>query len=102
MLDDRLAMTDAKYMLLLAARRAQLVQRAQRQRRQLAQIALPLLRPWVWVERGFRLWRSLQAHPWLVLVPAGVLTLWRPRIVLRALPVFIAWWRTALPRRPHR
>lgn len=57
-------MTDAQYRILLAGRREQLVQRAQRQREELAYRALPLVHAWVWVERGAGVWRTLQAHPW--------------------------------------
>ncbi|MEQ1805763.1 MAG: YqjK family protein [Burkholderiaceae bacterium] len=86
-------MTNAQYRTLLAARRERLVQRAQCQRRQLAQSALPLVRAAAWVERGFGVWRTLQDRPWLVLALAAALTLWRPRRVLRALPVLLALWR---------
>ncbi len=86
-------MTDAQYRALLAARREQLVQRAQCQREQLARSALPLVRAAVWVDRGFGMWRTLQDRPWLVLAPAVALALWRPRGVLRALPLLLGLWR---------
>lgn len=94
-------MTDAQYRTVLAARRVQLVQRAQCQREQLAQSAQPLVQAAVWVERGFGVWRTLQERPWLVLVPAVALALWRPRRVLRALPVLLGLWRAGAPLRPR-
>ncbi len=89
-------MTDAEYRILLAARRAKLVQTAQMQRVRLAQSALPLRQPWVWLERGIGVWRTLRAHPWALLAPTVALALWRPRGVLRALPVLLAIWRAAV------
>jgi YqjK-like protein len=86
-------MKDAQYRALLAARRAQLVQRAHDQRQDLAYRALPLLDALTWVERGVGVWRQVQAHPWAVLAPIAALALWRPRSVLRALPVLLTVWR---------
>jgi YqjK-like protein len=86
-------MTDADYRLLLAARRELLVRRAERERLQFARSVEPLARSWVWVERGFGVWRTVRGHPWLVLTPLAVLLLWRPRVVLRAAASALTLWR---------
>ena len=86
-------MTDAQYRALLAARREQLVQRAQAQRVLLAHAALPLVQALHWLERGAGVWRALRARSWWVLAPAVALTLWRPRSALRAVPALLALWR---------
>jgi hypothetical protein len=86
-------MTDAQYRALLAERRAQLVQRTQCQRQDIAYRALPLLDALTWVERGVGVWRQVQAHPWAVLAPIAAISLWRPRSVLRTLPVLLTVWR---------
>ena len=77
----------------LAARRAQLVQRAAAQRQQLAQAVVPLSQSWRWFERGLGLWREVQRRPWLVAVPAGVLLFWRPRAVLGSVAALPVLWR---------
>jgi hypothetical protein len=81
--------------LLLAARRAGLVQRAAAQRRQLAQAVAPLSQSWRWFERGLGLWREVQRRPWLVAVPAAVLLFWRPRAVLGTVAALPVLWRLA-------
>lgn len=86
-------MPDAPYRDLLAARRAALVQRAHAQRQDLAQRALPLIQAGAWVDRGMAAWRTARAHPWAVIAPIAALALWRPRGVLRTLPVLLAVWR---------
>lgn len=91
-------MTDARYRALLAARREQLVQRAQVQRLVLAHSALPLLQSWLWIERGVGVWRALRTRPGWLLAPTVALALWRPRSVLRALPVLLAMWRVVAGR----
>jgi len=79
----------------LAARRELLVRRAQQQRVELELTAAPLVQAMGWVERGVRLVQRVSERPWLVLAPALVLALWRPRFALRLLPATLALWRVA-------
>lgn len=77
----------------LAAQRERLVQRAQLQRLEFAHRALPLVHAATWADRCLAACRALQAHPWALLAPMAALALWRPRGVLRALPVLLALGR---------
>lgn len=86
-------MIDSDRRLLLASRRALLVQRAAEQREQLAQAVVPLVQSWRWFERGLRLWQEVRRRPWLVIVPAGILLWWRPRAVLRTVAALPLLWR---------
>jgi YqjK-like protein len=93
-------MPDVPYQALLAARRAELVQRAHDQRQDLALRALPLVQAGGWVDRGVAAWRTMRAHPWAVVAPLAALAIWRPRGVLRALPVVLTLWRVIARRHP--
>lgn len=91
------SVTTAQYRTLLAARREQLVQRAQQQRVQLAHSLEPALRVALWVDRGAGLWHAARRRPALALagglVPALALAIWKPRAVLRAFAAALALWR---------
>jgi hypothetical protein len=78
---------------LLAARRERLVRIAAEQRGQLAVATAPLARAWRGVEIGLLVWRGVKRQPWLVALPVVVLTLWRPRMVVRALAAAPLLWR---------
>jgi hypothetical protein len=88
-------MTRRERLLLLAARREVLVQRAALQRLEFAYAMTPLERGWVWVERGFAVWRTLREHPLLVFFPVAVVAALRPRGVLRLVAGAATAWRVA-------
>ena len=87
-------MTGQARALLLAARRAHLVQQTERQRDQLAQSVQPLVSAWITVERGLHVWRAVRANPWLLIAPVAVMALWRPRTVLRSVAKGLAMWQS--------
>jgi hypothetical protein len=89
--------TTAQYRALLAQRRERLVLRAQQQRVQLAHSLEPAARAARWLDRGAGLWRTARGRPGVVLagalVPAVVLAIWKPGLLLRAFTVALALWR---------
>ena len=94
-------MIDAERRLLLAARRARLVQRAALQRQHLGASVAPLLPAWQAFEFGLGVGRSLRRRPWLVALPVAAAVLWRRRRVGRGLALVPLLWRLSflLPRR---
>ena len=91
-------MTDAQERLLLAQRRGELVQRAQQQRVQLAEVLEPVVYASRWVDRGIGIWQVLRDRPGLALVsvlgPAVLLALYKPRTVWRTAAAALTLWRT--------
>lgn len=94
-------MIDADRRLLLAARRARLVQRAALQRRQLGATVAPLRPAWQAFEFGLRVGRSVRQRPWLVALPVTAWVVWRRRSAGRGLALVPLLWRLwfPLPRR---
>ena len=94
-------MINAERRLLLAARRAHLVQRAALQRQQLGAAAAPLLPAWQAFEFGLRIGRGLRQRPWLVALPVTAWVVWRRRGAGRGLALVPLLWRLwlLLPRR---
>jgi hypothetical protein len=92
---------NAERRLLLAARRARLVQRAALQRQQLGAAAAPLLPAWQAFEFGLRVGRSLRQRPWLLALPVAAAVMWRRRSAGRGLALVPLLWRLwfLLPRR---
>ena len=77
----------------LAERRAALVRQAAAQRVALADAAAPLASSWRRVERVLTLWRAVRLRSWLIVAPAAVLVLWRPRAALRLMAAAPMVWR---------
>lgn len=94
-------MIDAERRLLLATRRARLVQRTADQRRQLGATVAPLLPAWQAFEFGLRVGRSLRQRPWLLALPVTAWVMWRRRGAGRGLALVPLLWRLwlVLPRR---
>lgn len=94
-------MSAAGRRLLLATRRARLVQRAAEQRQQLGATVAPLRPAWQAFEFGLSVGRSLRQRPWLVALPVAAWAVWRRRGVGRGLALVPLLWRVwlALPRR---
>lgn len=94
-------MINAERRLVLAARRAHLVQRAAEQRQQLGAAATPLLPAWHVFEFGLRVGRSLRQRPWLVALPVTAWVVWRRRSAGHSLALVPLLWRLwlVLPRR---
>ena len=94
-------MINAERRLLLAARRARLVQRAALQRQQLGATVAPLLPAWQVFEFGLRVGRNLRQRPWLLALPATAWMVWRRRSTGRGLALVPLLWRLSflLPRR---
>ena len=86
-------MINAERRLLLAARRARLVQRAADQRQQLGATAAPLLPAWQAFEFGLRIGRSVRQRPWLLALPATAWMVWRRRSFGRGLALVPLLWR---------
>lgn len=86
-------MNAAERRLLLARRRAQLIQRAALQRQALGDAAAPLLPAWQAAEFGLLVWRGVRQRPWLFALPLGVLLVWRPRSLGRGLALLPLAWR---------
>lgn len=85
-------MINADRRLLLAARRACLVQRAALQRRQLGAAAAPLRPAWQAFEFGLRVGRGVRQRPWLVALPVTAWVVWRKRSG-RGLALLPLLWR---------
>ena len=94
-------MINAERRLLLAARRARLMQRAALQRQQLGASVAPLLPAWQVFEFGLRVGRNLRQRPWLLALPATAWMVWRRRSTGRGLALVPLLWRLSflLPRR---
>lgn len=94
-------MIDAERRLMLAARRARLVQRAALQRQQLGASVALLLPAWQAFEFGLRVGRGLRQRPWLVALPVTAWVVLRRRGVGRGLALVPLLWRLGLllPRR---
>ena len=94
-------MINAERRLLLAARRARLMQRAALQRQQLGASVAPLLPAWQVFEFGMRVGRSVRQRPWLLALPATAWMVWRRRSTGRGLALVPLLWRLSflLPRR---
>ena len=67
----------------LAARRAELIARAQAQRGQLSRAAAPLRRPLDLADRGLALARYIAARPLLMAAGAAALAVMSPRLFLK-------------------
>lgn len=94
-------MINAERRLLLAARRARLVQRAALQRQQLGTAVAPLRPAWQAFEFGLRVGRNLRQRPWLVALPVAAAVIWRRRSVGGSLALVPLLWRlwSLWPRR---
>jgi hypothetical protein len=92
---------DTDRRLLLAARRARLVQRAAQQRQQLGATVAPLRPAWQVFEFGLRVGRSLRQRPWLLALPVAAAVMWRRRSVGGGLALVPLLWRlwSLWPRR---
>lgn len=85
----------------LAVRRAALLQRSAELRERLAWHGVALQPAFVAADGVRAGWVWLRAHPWLPLVAAGAVVLWRPRRLLTL--AVLAWrgwrlWRRVPPR----
>jgi hypothetical protein len=63
----------------LAERRLRLVGQAQRERERVADRWQGLAPTLVWIDRGWRVWLGVRAHPWVALTPLIALLVLRPR-----------------------
>ncbi|ODV13463.1 MAG: hypothetical protein ABT20_02115 [Rubrivivax sp. SCN 70-15] len=63
----------------LAARRLVLVAKAQREREAVADRWQRIGPSLVWIDRGWRVWLVVRAHPWAALAPLAAVLALRPR-----------------------
>ena len=96
-------MFHARYQL-LAARRAELLRDAQRQRQQLGVRAAQVDQSLVFVERGWKVWQFVRRCPLLVAAPVAAIAIFKPRALQLGLRAALAGWsmRHSVQRLLHR